>query len=318
MDHTPRRDIARDHAISDHTGQSHTGQDHAAMVSDFRRRFWISLALTIPVITLSPMIHRLLGVREALFFPGSDYILFILATVIYLYGGKPFLQGLRREIAHRLTDSGETEGIPVAALAPGNLVLVKPGEKIPIDGIIVKGISSFNESMLTGDRAAVAKTVAGALKLDGYFAEALPDQKAAKLRGIKSRGLTVAMVGDGVNDAPALVESDLGVAVGAGTEVAIESARMVPVRNDPRDVVSILSLSRATYRKMVQNLLCATGYDAFAISLAAGVAAPRGFVLSPALGAALMSLSTVIVAIDAKLLERIPIRATPAGAPTHA
>jgi Cu2+-exporting ATPase len=150
----------------------------------------------------------------------------------------------------------------------------------------------------------VAKSVARELGLDDYFAEVLPHQKAQTVREVKSRGLTVAMVGDGVNDAPALVEADLGIAIGAGTDVAIESADVVLVRSDPRDVAHVLDLSRATYRKMVQNLLWATGYNAVAIPLAAGVAYHLGIVLTPALGAALMSASTVIVAINAKLLER--------------
>ncbi len=158
--------------------------------------------------------------------------------------------------------------------------------------------------MLTGDATAVARTVAGELGLDDYFAEVLPGAKADKVREVKGRGLTVAMIGDGVNDAPALVESDLGIAIGAGTDVAIESADIVLVRSDPRDVFAILALSRATYSKMVQNLLWATGYNAFAIPLAAGAAYAWGLLLSPAMGAALMSLSTVIVAINAKLLER--------------
>jgi len=644
------------------------------MVADFRRRFWVSLALTVPVLALSPMIQRVLGLRTTLAFPGSDYVLFGLSAAVFFYGGRPFLKGLRDELAsrkpgmmtlialaisvaffyssavvfgvtgkvffwelvtlidvmllghwiemksvmgasgalealvrllpstaHRLTAAGDTEDVPVAEIKRGDRLLVKPGEKVPIDGIIVKGQSSFDESMLTGesrpvekgdgqeavggsvngegavtlevkktgdqtylsqvidmvrraqetrsrtqdlanraalwltyialgagfgtlafwlfygqgfefalermvtvmvitcphalglavplvvavstkltaqngllirDRAAferarnlgavifdktgtltegkfgvagivpladlsedeilgwaaslesqsehpiaqgvmrgakernvrpkevrdftnltgrgaqasvegrsvkvvgpgylrekglraddrrvdalaeqgktviyvlldeqpvgaialadvirkesfeavkrlkemgiqcmmltgdakaVAASVAGELGLDDFFAEVLPEEKAAKVREVKQRGLTVAMIGDGVNDAPALVESDLGIAVGAGTEVAIESADVVLVRSDPRDVFAILALSRATYSKMIQNLLWATGYNSFAIPLAAGVGYAWGLLLTPALGAALMSASTVIVAINAKLLER--------------
>ncbi len=158
--------------------------------------------------------------------------------------------------------------------------------------------------MITGDAAAVAGSVAAKLGLDDYFAEVLPHQKLEKVRELKARGVTVAMIGDGVNDAPALVESDLGIAIGAGTEVAVKSADVVLVRSDPRDVFAIVALSRATYRKMVQNLLWATGYNIFAIPLAAGVAYPWGIVISPAIGAALMSLSTIIVAINAQLLAK--------------
>jgi Cu2+-exporting ATPase len=158
--------------------------------------------------------------------------------------------------------------------------------------------------MVTGDAVAVAKSVAAKLGLDDYFAEVLPNQKLEKVREVKARGMTVAMIGDGVNDAPALVESDLGIAIGAGTEVAVESADIVLVRSDPRDVVAILELSRATYNKMVQNLVWATGYNSFAIPLAAGVGLPWGIIVGPAVGAALMSASTIIVAINAELLER--------------
>jgi Cu2+-exporting ATPase len=144
---------------------------------------------------------------------------------------------------------------------------------------------------------------AGELELDDYFAEVLPDQKAAKMKEVKARGLTVAMTGDGVNDAPALVEADVGIAIGAGTDVAIESADIILVRSDPRDVPTIVSLARATYRKMVQNLWWAAGYNVFAIRLAAGVLSAAGILLTPAMGAVLMSLSTVIVAINARLLR---------------
>jgi Cu2+-exporting ATPase len=158
--------------------------------------------------------------------------------------------------------------------------------------------------MLTGDSEAVARSVAAELGLDDYFAEVLPEQKSAKVREVKARGLTVAMVGDGVNDAPALVEADVGIAIGAGTDVAIESADIVLVRSDPRDVTGIVELARRTYSKMVQNLWWATGYNVVALPLAAGVAYGAGIVLSPAVGAALMSVSTVIVAVNAKLLAR--------------
>jgi Cu2+-exporting ATPase len=163
--------------------------------------------------------------------------------------------------------------------------------------------------MLTGDSVAVARWVAGELGLDDSFAEVLPDQKAAKIREVKSRGLVVAMVGDGVNDAPALVEADVGIAIGAGTDVAVESADIVLVRSDPRDVAAIIELARATYRKMVQNLWWATGYNAIALPLAAGALyGAAGILLSPALGAVFMSTSTVIVAINARLLGRTPRR----------
>lgn len=663
------------HTKTEETGHAHAGgHDHAAMITDFRRRFWISIALTVPILALSPMIQSFLGLEEALAFPGSLYVLFALASAVFFYGGWPFLTGATEEIksrrpgmmtlialaitvayvyssavvfglagdvfywelatlidvmllghwiemrsvlgasgalealvrllpatASRMTPSGETEEVPVSALAAGDRVLVRPGGKVPIDGLIVSGRSSFNESMLTGesrpvdkgegqeavggsingegavtievrktgdqtylsqviemvkqaqetrsraqdlanraaqwltwiaivggggalfawlmlgfgfnfaltrmvtvmviacphalglavplvvavstkltsqngllirDRAAferarnldvvifdktgtltegrfgvsdivpldgrapedvlswaaaleaqsehpiaqgvvrgandrgirlkqaerfrnltgqgaeavvegrdvkvvspgylrannlmvederitrlaaegktvvyvvvdgavigalaladvvrkesyetvrrlkelgiqsmmltgdahpVAETVAKDLGLADFFAEVLPGQKAEKVREVQAKGLSVAMVGDGVNDAPALVQSDLGIAVGAGTDVAIEAADVVLVRSDPRDVFAILALSRATYRKMVENLLWATGYNAIALPLAAGVGYSWGIVLSPAVGAALMSLSTVIVAINAKLLDR--------------
>jgi Cu2+-exporting ATPase len=164
---------------------------------------------------------------------------------------------------------------------------------------------SIIDWMLTGDAKEVAGWVAEELALDDYFAEVLPHEKSEKIREVKSRGLVVAMTGDGVNDAPALVEADVGIAIGAGTDVAIESADIVLVRSDPRDVASIVMLARATYRKMKQNLLWATAYNVVAIPLAAGVLYKAGIVLSPAIGAVFMSLSTVIVAINARLLGRV-------------
>jgi P-type Cu2+ transporter len=159
-------------------------------------------------------------------------------------------------------------------------------------------------AMLTGDARAVAESVAEALGIDTVFAEVLPEDKASKVRELQAQGKKVAMVGDGVNDAPALATADIGIAIGAGTDVAVEAGHIVLVRSDPRDIPRIVSLSRATYRKMVQNLWWAAGYNIFAIPLAAGVLAAWGVLLTPALGAVLMSASTVIVAINAQFLRR--------------
>ncbi len=185
--------------------------------------------------------------------------------------------------------------------------VIRPESREALSRLKKLGIKAM---MLTGDSEAVARWVAKELELDDYFAGVLPDKKAAKIKEVKARGLRVAMVGDGVNDAPALVEADVGIAIGAGTDVAIESADIVLVRSDPRDVAAILELSGATYSKMIQNLWWGAGYNIIAIPLAAGAAYSLGIVLSPAVGAALMSLSTVIVSINAKLLERARLMAS--------
>jgi Cu2+-exporting ATPase len=158
--------------------------------------------------------------------------------------------------------------------------------------------------MLTGDAEEVAASVSEELGIDDYFAQVLPDQKAEKIKLLKEKGLKVAMVGDGINDAPALVTADVGIAIGAGTDVAIESADIILVKNDPRDVVKVADLSGKTYSKMVQNLWWAAGYNIFAIPLAAGVLYNYGVIVSPAIGALLMSLSTVIVAINSQTLRK--------------
>ncbi len=170
-----------------------------------------------------------------------------------------------------------------------------------IDALHERGIEV---AMLTGDARAVANAVGKELGIDTVFAEVLPEDKASKVRELQAQGKRVAMVGDGVNDAPALATSDIGIAIGAGTDVAVEAGHIVLVRSDPRDIPRIVSLSRATYRKMVQNLWWAAGYNIFAIPLAAGVLAGWDILLTPALGAVLMSASTVIVAINAQLLKR--------------
>ncbi len=178
--------------------------------------------------------------------------------------------------------------------------VIRPESREAIDRLKQMGVRVM---MLTGDAKAVADWVSRELGLDEVFAQVLPEQKADKVREIQARGLTVAMTGDGVNDAPALTQADVGIAVGAGTDVAIESADIVLVRSDPRDVTAIVELSRATYRKMVQNLWWAAGYNIVAIPLAAGALYAVGVVLSPAFGAVLMSASTVIVSINARLLR---------------
>ncbi len=159
-------------------------------------------------------------------------------------------------------------------------------------------------AMLTGDARPVAESVARELGIDTVFAQVLPGEKAERIKELQANGKQVAMVGDGVNDAPALATSNVGIAIGAGTDVAVEAGDIVLVRNDPRDVPRIVALSKATYRKMVQNLWWAAGYNIIAIPLAAGVLQPWGLVLSPAVGAVLMSLSTIIVAVSAQLLRR--------------
>ena len=203
-----------------------------------------------------------------------------------------------------LTAQGKTvvfvlsDGKPVGAIALADII--RPESKEAVSRLKAMGIRCI---MLTGDNPQVAGWVSLEVGLDEYFAEVLPDQKAAKVKEVQSRGLRVAMTGDGVNDAPALAQADVGIAIGAGTDVAIATADIILVRSNPLDVVAITGLARATYRKMVQNLVWATGYNLFAIPLAAGVLYNYGIVLSPALGALFMSLSTVIVAINARFLR---------------
>lgn len=204
----------------------------------------------------------------------------------------------------KLSSQGKTvvfvlvDGELAGAVALGDII--RPESRKAIE--MLKGMN-IKCMMLTGDNRLVAKWVSEELGLDDYFAEVLPQEKSEKVKEVQSRGLIVAMTGDGVNDAPALAQADVGIAIGAGTDVAVETADIVLVRSNPLDAVAILGLSRATYRKMVQNLAWATGYNAFAIPLAAGALYKYGILLSPAMGAVLMSLSTVIVAINARFLK---------------
>jgi Cu2+-exporting ATPase len=196
------------------------------------------------------------------------------------------------------------EGQVAAAFALADVI--RPDSQKVVDRLHDMGLEV---AMLTGDSEAVAKAVADELGIDQYFAQVLPEHKDQKVQQLQEEGKRVAMVGDGVNDAPALTRADVGIAIGSGTDVAIESAGIILVRSDPMDVVNVVELSHATYRKMLQNLWWAAGYNIVALPLAAGVAAPLGILLSPAVGALLMSFSTVIVAINAQLLRRVELSA---------
>jgi Cu2+-exporting ATPase len=182
---------------------------------------------------------------------------------------------------------------------------VRPESREAIDALHADGIRVV---MITGDAHQVAEAVALELGVDEVEAEVLPGDKEAAVAALEERGLRVAMVGDGVNDAPALARADVGIAIGAGTDVAIESAGVVLASDDPRGVVGVRTLSKASYRKMVQNLVWAAGYNVLAIPLAAGALAWAGLVLSPAVGAILMSASTIVVALNAQLLRRLDLR----------
>ncbi|MGI9175031.1 MAG: HAD-IC family P-type ATPase, partial [Rhodothermales bacterium] len=190
------------------------------------------------------------------------------------------------------------EEVVVGALALADVI--RDASKEAIRKLHAMGIEVV---MLTGDKREVAEYVGEAIGLDRVIAEVLPDEKSAEIKKMQQGGRVVAMTGDGVNDAPALATADVGIAIGAGTDVAVETADIVLVESDPRDAVEVIQLARATYRKMVQNLWYAAGYNIVAIPLAAGVFAWAGLILSPAVGAVLMSLSTVVVAINARLLR---------------
>ena len=386
-------------ADSEHT--SH----HAHMAADFQKRFWISLALTLPILLLSPMLQKLVGLREAVRFPGDLYVLFGLSSAVFGYGGRPFLKGSFTELkalrpgmmtlvavavataylyssavvfgltgkmffwelatlvdimllghwiemksvmgaskaleelaklmpsdAHKLMQDGSVKDVPLSELAAGDKVLIKPGEKIAADGVIVEGESSVDEAMLTGESTPAGKKTGGKViggsingegsltvevkgtGKDSFLSQVIDLVKQAQNSKSKTQNLadtaamwlTVIALGGGVNDAPALAQADVGIAIGAGSDVAVETADVILVRSNPLDVAALLGLSRASHRKMIQNLLWATGYNVVAIPLAAGALYAWGVLLTPALGAVLMSASTVIVAVNARLLRLKP------------
>jgi Cu2+-exporting ATPase len=227
-------------------------------------------------------------------------------------GGPNLLEELEAERPDQLNDfvrQAESKGQTVVYLlqdqdvvaAFGLADVVRSESKQAVERLKEMGVEV---AMITGDSEAVARAVADELDIDQHFAEVLPEHKDQHVVQLQEKGKRVAMVGDGVNDAPALTRADVGIAIGSGTDVAVESAGIILVKNNPLDIVKIVQLSRANYRKMIQNLWWAAGYNIVALPLAAGVLAPFGILLSPAVGALLMSLSTVIVAINAQLLRR--------------
>jgi P-type Cu2+ transporter len=232
-----------------------------------------------------------------------------------IIGGPALLRQLGIELSHELRDAldrATTRAQTAITLIEGRTALAMFAVADAIREESLEAVRRLQGQgieviMMTGDAKPVAEAVARELGIETVFAEVLPDQKASKIEEVKRSGKRVAMVGDGVNDAPALLTADVGIAIGAGTDVAVEAGDVVLVRNDPRDVPRIITLSRATYRKEVQNLWWAVGYNIAAIPLAAGVLAPWGIVLNPAVGAILMSFSTIVVALNAQLLRRVAL-----------
>lgn len=228
-----------------------------------------------------------------------------------MVGGPALLESLEVKIPNELSkpvqDAGKKgqsvifvveEQILLGAMALADIIREESREAVRV----LKNVG-LKTAMITGDSEDVAKWVSEELEIDEYFARVLPHQKSEKVKQLQARNLKVAMVGDGINDAPALTQADLGIAIGAGTNVAIESAGIILVKNDPRDIAKIIKLSKLTYSKMIQNLFWATGYNIIALPLAAGALAFKGILLQPALAAVFMSLSTLIVAINAVLLK---------------
>ncbi len=204
----------------------------------------------------------------------------------------------------RITAEGKTVVLVVSGgQVQGLIALADVIREESVEAVRTLHALGLEVAMITGDNQPTARYVAERLGLNQYFAEVLPDQKSEKIKELQRQGKKVGMVGDGVNDAPALAQADVGIAIGAGTDVAIETADVILVESDPRDVADTIALSRLTHRKMVQNLLWATGYNVAAIPLAAGVLYPIGVVLPPAVGAVLMSLSTIIVAVNARMIS---------------
>jgi Cu2+-exporting ATPase len=278
--------------------------DSEHMVAQAIRRAAAERALTLPAVSNFEAIKGR-GVRvqhegQAIYVGGPRLLELLAVTPDAALASFAAAAGARGESVVYLMEDDAV----VAAFAIADAV--RPESKAAVRALHDMGKAV---AMLTGDSEAVARSVAAELGIDRYYAQVLPEHKDARITELQAGGRTVAMVGDGVNDAPALARADVGIAIGGGTDVAIESAGIVLVKNNPLDVARMIQLSFATYRKMMQNLWWAAGYNIVALPLAAGVLAPVGIELSPAVGAALMAASTVIVAINAQTLRRVKLAA---------
>ena len=320
-----------DVVIFDKTGTLTVGRPVVASVSADDESDLLQLAAAVESDSEHPLARAIVAAAEArgISVPAAERFESLAGR-----GAKAFVDG--REVAvggprlladggHKplsTTDAWSAEGMTVLHVIADGLVIgafgiedeIRPESRQAIDELHAMGLKV---AMITGDAQAVADSVARRLGIDEVAAQVLPADKADAVRRFQSGGRRVAMVGDGVNDAPALATADVGIAIGAGTDVAVESAGIVLVRSDPRDVAGAIELSRASYAKMVQNLVWATGYNVLAIPVAAGLLVPWGFDLPMALGAVAMSASTIIVAANAQLLRGLRLRREPAQ-PMHA
>jgi Cu2+-exporting ATPase len=247
---------------------------------------------------------------------GRGVVATVNASEIHV-GGPRLLEALEIELPPELSDyagsvgsKGQSaihvirDGQPIATIALADVIREESHDAV--DSLHEMGIEV---AMITGDSEDVARAVADELGIDTYYAQVLPEDKDTKIQELQSGGQMVGMVGDGVNDAPALTRADIGIAIGSGTDVAVQSADLVLVKSNPLDIVKILRLSDAAFRKQRQNIWWAAGYNIVMIPLAAGVLAPWGFVVPPALGALVMSISTIVVAVNAQLLRRVDLEA---------
>jgi P-type Cu2+ transporter len=292
------------------TGEGLTADDALALAAAVERDSEHTIAQGI----VRSAEERKLSVPSATTFqavPGRGVQAVVNGTTL-LIGGPALLQQIQAQVPPALQaaiDRAAARGQAAITMADGTTAVavfaiadaIREESREAVQRLHDQGIEVI---MMTGDAQAVAASVAEQLGIDTVYAEVRPEQKASKVHEVQARGKRVAMVGDGVNDAPALVTADVGIAIGAGTDVAVEAGDVVLVRSDPRDVPRIIALSKATYRKMIQNLWWAAGYNIIAVPLAAGVLAPWGIIMPAAVGAVLMSLSTVVVAVNAQLLRR--------------